>query len=88
MWCVGLVHQSFNRYMVECESQMNRQSAWVNGVLIDTWWNVNCRNWRRQLQVFIVLIDTWWNVNKILAIKSHKILTVLIDTWWNVNSFK
>ncbi len=38
----GLVHLSFNRYMVECEfSQRKGLPAWTRTVLIDTWWNVN-----------------------------------------------
>ena len=59
----GLAGSGFNRYMVECESEMNRQSAWVNGVLIDTWWNVNADDVSFVIRKEGVLIDTWWNVN-------------------------
>ena len=36
-----LVHDSFNRYMVECESFFYATLLAVYMVLIDTWWNVN-----------------------------------------------
>ena len=32
---------SFNRYMVECELQKEKQHYFAVLVLIDTWWNVN-----------------------------------------------
>ena len=32
-------------------------------VLIDTWWNVNTREYGYLTIDYIVLIDTWWNVN-------------------------
>ena len=31
----------FNRYMVECESEVAKKEADKMDVLIDTWWNVN-----------------------------------------------
>ena len=36
-------------------------------VLIDTWWNVNCRTQLLQVFCYCVLIDTWWNVNFITS---------------------
>ena len=33
--------QSFNRYMVECEYVIIDEMEFADGVLIDTWWNVN-----------------------------------------------
>ena len=32
---------SFNRYMVECESEEKATETANKQVLIDTWWNVN-----------------------------------------------
>ena len=32
---------SFNRYMVECESLIDTNGKCLIIVLIDTWWNVN-----------------------------------------------
>ena len=37
----SICQNSFNRYMVECESvHIKRKRDWLV-VLIDTWWNVN-----------------------------------------------
>ena len=33
------------------------------GVLIDTWWNVNLKGTHPAYLSEGVLIDTWWNVN-------------------------
>ena len=55
--------QRFNRYMVECESNVETSSLRVKRVLIDTWWNVNLRKRRHNKHRKFVLIDTWWNVN-------------------------
>ena len=35
------VSYRFNRYMVECELQKEKQHYFAVLVLIDTWWNVN-----------------------------------------------
>ena len=45
----GLVHLSFNRYMVECECIISLLLNTLTKVLIDTWWNVNCDNQIRVL---------------------------------------
>ena len=37
----NIAEGSFNRYMVECESQTFNQLFILIIVLIDTWWNVN-----------------------------------------------
>ena len=34
-------HNSFNRYMVECELLIQMMIVHYIWVLIDTWWNVN-----------------------------------------------
>ena len=36
----------------------------LEGVLIDTWWNVNNSIRERYTGGNSVLIDTWWNVNE------------------------
>ncbi len=35
----------FNRYMVECELQKEKQHYFAVLVLIDTWWNVNNKDY-------------------------------------------
>ena len=60
-------NEGFNRYMVECESFLVITKKVMNGVLIDTWWNVNSHSWCIVRMVHLVLIDTWWNVNFIYA---------------------
>ena len=44
------IRQRFNRYMVECELISAGKIANMFGVLIDTWWNVNCDNQIRVLE--------------------------------------
>ena len=55
------------------------------GVLIDTWWNVNQYNPLSRVICLFVLIDTWWNVNAVVVMYRTLFFIVLIDTWWNVN---
>ena len=53
----------FNRYMVECEYETEYDVKLYEGVLIDTWWNVNPIKLVTHCAAALVLIDTWWNVN-------------------------
>ena len=76
---------SFNRYMVECEFDLNRKSIRFDQVLIDTWWNVNIAITIMVIWYLSVLIDTWWNVNTNKLGAGVEAVEVLIDTWWNVN---
>ena len=75
----------FNRYMVECESGEITGLTVFEGVLIDTWWNVN----------FLKILIIFWifSFNRYMVeceLIYHKSIfadnKVLIDTWWNVNS--
>ena len=50
--------------MVECEYRCLWWTCLVYQVLIDTWWNVNVREYILAFDPDDVLIDTWWNVNK------------------------
>ena len=49
--------------MVECESGAITGLTVFEGVLIDTWWNVNNFLANAYVNPLLVLIDTWWNVN-------------------------
>ena len=40
---LNMIYNGFNRYMVECESDSAFSVSVSISVLIDTWWNVNCR---------------------------------------------
>ena len=80
-----VVNDSFNRYMVECESVY-----WSRVLVTITCFNrymVECEFvGNPYLAVFLaVLIDTWWNVNTIAVTRKRSNGVVLIDTWWNVN---
>ena len=77
--------QSFNRYMVECESYKFVTCWKCTWVLIDTWWNVNFCIVCWLVIIALVLIDTWWNVNVKRGVSFFWSTRVLIDTWWNVN---
>ena len=54
--------------MVECESRSHNSALYSDGVLIDTWWNVNIDGTNKSLESVSVLIDTWWNVNYLWSI--------------------
>ena len=74
--------------MVECKSDQKSDTASLESVLIDTWWNVNMYqliHWENHISV---LIDTWWNVNKDVFDRAYRSCDVLIDTWWNVNELR
>ena len=57
------MHYGFNRYMVECKLDDIDRKEYNDGVLIDTWWNVNTHKQHKLRAMNVVLIDTWWNVN-------------------------
>ena len=85
VWCVSVVHQSFNRYMVECEcftENVRKDFRWgFNRYMVECELAFN----NKTTPCFTVLIDTWWNVN--VREIEHNLIRygVLIDTWWNVN---
>ena len=56
-----------------------------NGVLIETYWNVNCSDVPESSVFQKVLIETYWNVNFDMAVEDYDKAFVLIETYWNVN---
>ena len=54
-------------------------------VLIDTWWNVNCR--RQPQQETIPSFNRYMVECELFTrYRPEQTVTVLIDTWWNVNT--
>ena len=54
-------------------------------VLISTYWNVNSKKIKLQIEQAGVLISTYWNVNSLEVASISTLLLVLISTYWNVN---
>ncbi len=81
----GVEAVGFNRYMVECELYSFCDFPAVDGVLIDTWWNVNT------LQSPDAKTDSSFNRYMVECellsefVNFYSNYSVLIDTWWNVN---
>ena len=71
--------------MVECEfDKLDTDETAQQLVLIDTWWNVNCKPLHGILYTFgfnRYMVEC--ELDKLSC--NAKIKRVLIDTWWNVN---
>mgnify|MGYP000037627157 CR=1 FL=1 len=71
--------------MVECESRKGMSEANIERVLIDTWWNVNRRDFNKyppnSIRFNRYMVECEF-LNLTDVTNADK---VLIDTWWNVN---
>ena len=75
---------SINRNIVECKFGAKKYVYRLDGVLIETLWNVNYKLPHSD-KVHQVLIETLWNVNSIAVFDLLEEAFVLIETLWNVN---